>query len=305
MVAVRSARADERLELRWTAPEECPSAASVHAAAVADIPADRTAKTTPEPLDAEAHVAPVDGRFRVELTTHSRGARGVRNFEAATCQAAADATAVVLALALAEQPAPPEEIEPAPPTPTPRDAPARASRASTGADDDASHLALGAAFAFDGTTLPRPAPGGSLHVAWHAWRLRAEGFGALYGGQSATVAGTSEGASFSLWEVGARACVAVVRTPVEISPCLGGLVRRLGAEGFNAVENYAEHRFTGAGSGAVSLRLPVNRWLALRALAEVTLGPARPNFLVESVGAVHEPSLFSGRFAIGAEADVF
>lgn len=297
VVVPRAAWADERLELQWTAPEECPTAASVHAAAVADVAADTAGK----PLDAEAHVASVDGRFRVELTTRSGTSRGVRSFEAATCQAAADATAVVLALALSEEPE--EHVPPPLPVTTPADAPARST--ATDVADDASHLALGAAFALDGTTLPRPAAGGSIHVAWHAGRLRAEASGALYGEQATTVAGKAEGASFSLWEVGGRGCVAAVRAPIAIAPCLGGLVRRIGAEGFGAVENYAESRLAAAGSGALAFRLPVNRWLALRALAEITLGPARPSFVVEAVGSVHQPSLFSGRLALGAEVDVF
>ncbi len=314
-----TARADDPLRLTWSAPGECPTAASVRAAALRGAPPGASA-----PIEAEAVVAR-SSRWSVTLRTRRGDVRGERTIEADTCAALADATAVILALALvppfedappptssAPPPAsatttdPPEASAPAPPAEAPPSLPVVAEERSTPEPPrrrapSAPALAIGAWGAADPTTLPSPALGGGGSVAWTPGALRIEAGAAAWTAQSRTVPGSTAGARFSMTSLGAGACHAIVRRSVDLAPCLGASLHLVSASGFGATDNYdASARWVSADGGALA-RMPVGAWLALRVRADALVPLSRPTFAVENEGIVHRAPPIGLRASVGAE----
>src|SRR6185312_12999827 len=91
------ASSGERIDLRWTAPAECPAAGAVRAEV--DRLLGPSSARPPAPIAVTAEVARDDqGAWRVHLETPGEGAPRVREIQGATCAAIADATAMILAL---------------------------------------------------------------------------------------------------------------------------------------------------------------------------------------------------------------
>lgn len=94
------AQAQARLELDWEAPPECPQAATVRQKLDALL-GEAAAKKGG--LRADAHIARVNGRYRLLLTVHDeKGARD-RTIDAEACDDLAGAAAVMLGLLLRGQ----------------------------------------------------------------------------------------------------------------------------------------------------------------------------------------------------------
>jgi hypothetical protein len=174
-------------------------------------------------------------------------------------------------------------------------------RAATSPPGRGPALAVGAAFATDSATLPSTAAGGTATVAWTPGRARFELGGAFYGGQRQTAPAGAAGADFSLVAAGARGCVAVLRSAVEASPCLGADASFVSARGFGADHNYATGGAWVSAAGGLLVAVPIARWLAIRGQAEATVPFARPRFVVENDGTVYRPPTLGARATIGAE----
>lgn len=131
----------EALELRWSAPPECPAAADVRA----DVRALVADAEDPQPTTITATVSLAEsGRWALELDVDNVLVSGRRTLEAESCADLAHATAMIAAIAIdpfagtqqtepkapetpetrvpPTEPAPPPD--PAPPTPQPDDPPA-------------------------------------------------------------------------------------------------------------------------------------------------------------------------------------
>jgi hypothetical protein len=162
-------------------------------------------------------------------------------------------------------------------------------------------LAASASLHADGTTLPSAALGGRAALAWTPSRLRLEGGGAYFSEQSKTTGTSAAGAAFTLLVADARACWAVARSGVELSPCIGADVEVVQARGFGAAKNYDASAAWVSATGGALLRVPVTSWLALRADAGAVVPLSRPRFVVEGDGAVHRPAPLGVRGGIGAE----
>ncbi|NLE89191.1 MAG: hypothetical protein GX607_22635, partial [Myxococcales bacterium] len=276
-----------------------------------------------EPLRAEAHVTrhgALDSpsareRLRVVLRTRRGATHGARVIEADTCQGVAEAAAVVLALALvspgaapAAAPLPEDPTHPAGPDPAePRRDPPRPAppgpRSSSPRDPT---LAVGAQGAVDGGALPRWALGGSLLVAWVPGRARVEVDVRRWLPQSRNVGTSAVGARFTLTSWGARACHRLGPLgDLELAPCVGVDGHWLAAHGYGADANQdASARWASLAAGALG-RAPLTSWLALRTRVEATVPLARPRFVVERMGAVHQPAALGMSATFGAEVLFF
>lgn len=315
LIARSALAGEEGLTLSWQAPAGCPSASELRDATL------RTAgeATAREPIDARVRVEQTDRgeRWSVTIQTTRAGITSAeRRLQASSCAALADATAVVLALAMVPDERAAEPATAPAPAPLPARAPApaspgvavvkpsktAASEHEVAARDPYTHaLAASASLATDATSLPAPAVGGRAGVAWTPDAARIELAGTYYSYQSKTTDTSQAGAKLTLLTAGARGCWALLRGPVELSPCAGADLDIVRASGFGARANYdASAAWISAAAGAL-VRVPVGSWLALRAHADATAPLARPRFVVEGDGAVHQPSTFGLRGAIGAE----
>lgn len=302
LVSARAAASELRLD--WQAPEGCPTEEQVASAALQAV-REPIPKELP-PLEAKATVERGE-RWRVRLETRRGPVSGERRLEASTCGGLADATAIILALALVppvdereiEPPAPP----PAPPTPKPiapvvderpsRPAPAETTRPPS--------LAAGASAAVQAATLPSPAIGGGLSLAWLPGRTRVEAFGSLYGAQSQTTSLSSAGARFAMTAVGVGACHALIRGRLELSPCAGAEIAIVRASGFGATTNYETGAEWTSALGSVLVALPIGRDVAVRTRLDALAPLSRPSFVVENEGPVHRPPTLGVRAWLGAE----
>jgi hypothetical protein len=303
------------VRLKWQAPRECPTTERVLEAALRNAPA-----TSGDPLDAVARVERTDTNWRVILhLSRGNGPVAERRFEASSCEAIADATALIVATALLPAgrspetaPAPTEHADAsdapkaAPPVAVPTPAvtakPIEA-KATPTPHSNAHTLAVFAAGVIDAATLPSPALGAQIGIgAKLGARMRIEVEWMYYTSQSKTSATSNAGASFALWNVGARVCGAVVQAPVEISPCVGADAHNVQASGFGGKTNEDTSAIWTSGVGGVLVRWPVASWLALRAHVEASLAATRPRFIVEGDGPLHRPSALGARSGIGVRA---
>ena len=331
LVAGKAVAGDD-LRLSWQAPAGCPQASQVRDAALRAVARERR---DGEPLEADARVEHGE-RWTVVIRTRRAGvAAAERRLDATSCGALADATAVILALALIpEAPAPlattPPEAQLTAPLPAATTPPAgeatapspattrvaeppplaavapvapRAGGAEHRPSDRVSTHSIGvsASVATDATTLPAPAVGGRAALAWTPGPARVELGGGYFSDQSKTTGTSPAGASFTLLVAGGRGCWAVARGAIELSPCIGAEVAIVNARGFGAASNYEASAAWVSGAGGALLRVPVAPWLALRADADALVPLARPRFVVEGDGAVHQPGSLGVRGAIGAE----
>ncbi len=294
---IRSALA-QQLHLSWRAPAECPSEEQVKSAVVRAAAQNRTN----ESVAADVLVEHTGERWMVSISTKRAGvAAEERHLVANTCEALADATAVILALSLV----PPTDAPFAEPKArakpfSPADVPA--DKTDVAQDAYAHLLAVNASLIGDALTLPSPALGGRVGVAWTPNRARIELAGSYFAGQSKTTETTAAGADLTLLTVGARGCWAFLRSAIELSPCIGADLQRIQARGYGALtSNYdTDVAWFSAAAGALA-RVPVTRWLALRADADLVVPLSSLQFVVEADGVVHDPTSIGIRGGIGAE----
>src|SRR5690606_108493 len=79
----------------------------------------------------------------------------------------------------------------------------------------------------------------------------------------------------------------------------------LAAHGYGADANQdASARWASLAAGALG-RAPLTSWLALRTRVEATVPLARPRFVVERMGAVHQPAALGMSATFGAEVLFF
>ena len=300
-----SARAEDDLKLTWRAPAGCPSADDVRGAALKSVPPSaRDAKQGPLEADALVERSSASA-WTVKLTTKRAGSTGERQLVGSSCRAIADATVVVLSLALV---APGEAPEPVNVTATGSatgSATESAKRPSPSSPSDGHTISLGASAATDAATLPSPAVGGLLSLAWTPGHARVELDGSAWTVQSQNVSASEAGARFTMNGIDARGCYAVVKSIVEVSPCAGAGMHFVSARGHGATTNFEQSARWSSVDGAILLRLPVTPFLALRARADAFVPLTRPTFVVENEGLVHRAPIFGFRGSLGAEVNFF
>ena len=232
LLLAASAPAD--VELRWTAPPECPDAAAVEARV-----AEYTAGVEPaEAIAVDATVEPIGERWRLRLVVVRGEARDERVLEDAACEGLAESAAVLVAIAIAPELMGARPIEETPPPvvvapPPVQEAPAANAGDHTVAPSEPppppprrrepTHVSLRASGGASVGWLPI---GGDVALALALyWRwLRLELVGA-YGPRRLIRFEDldSSGADVSGWTLGARGCGVLHATRWLDVPLCGGI----------------------------------------------------------------------------------
>lgn len=326
------ARADERLALRWEAPDGCPGREAVRAEVARLVGG---ALPGGEPIVAEARTIAAEGAFELTLRTEVGGQHGERTLRADRCDELAAAAALILALmidpeavaraepepsalapSLARALAPPaREVEPPGAAPARRGPDARrTAEPFTEAGPppplrgEALEAVFGAGIQLDVGTLPSAAAAlvleGGFGVPLIDGRLRLA-FLFPQAGASAELSGAS--AELMAFSAGVLACV----RPIEQARALGLCADLAAGSVFGAARGISEPRF-GAGfwlaaGGGLALAWQPVPWFDLEGMAEVLgqiVAPAFEIVVGEAGGerrvVLFEPPAVAGRFTLTA-----
>lgn len=284
-----SARPPGALDLRWTAPDGCPSPEAVEAR-VRELTGTAPARSLP----AEGVIERAQERFRLTLVIRDGASVSERVLESASCADLGGAAAVALALLLRGG-----ETE----RPPPASPPVERSEASSVAPD-ALEVRFGLRaplVTLEVGPLPRPSAGLSAGAALllDAWslvalgqwsvqqRLSSEAFPG-YGAVVSRIGG-------SLW-----ACRGFGDGRLEVAPCAALWLTHLRARGTGAdLSRIRSQRFTWA-SPAVGLagRFRLGDFLGVVVSASGRVETARPRFSVAGLGEIHR--LGPAALALGA-----
>lgn len=310
LLGVSRAEADERVDVRWSAPRDCPSSAEL---------TRRTASRVPEGQHVRAvgRVTKTGAKYKLQLEIESTRAgdalvsKGERSLEAEACDALATSAAVVIAMSVAparDEPEAAPEPAPAPataaPAPPPEAAEARepAIVVPARAETKKNGVTLRPEAVLDGGTLPSVGFGGGAAIGYDLGRLHLEARGALFGAVDGTAPSDGgKGASFSLLSGGARVCWAFVASPIEASACGGVGIAHLGATGFGArAVRDGDATLVGPELGG-SLVVPIAGAVRIRAGVFGFAPISRRSFVITALGAVHEPAAVAIGASVGPE----
>jgi hypothetical protein len=143
--------------------------------------------------------------------------------------------------------------------------------------------------------------GAGLGIRWKA--LRATVRGELWQPQTPQVSGFAT--RFILQSGRAEACLTQAAYGLELGPCVGAAVQRLTGEGVASELFLAKSRATAwvSGTGGLFASLPTPGFSHLRFFGEasVLVSPLRPRFVIDQLGAVHEPALAAPQLDLGCE----
>lgn len=278
-------------QLAWHAPAECQRA---------EVATAQVEKLVGEPLAGidwisfEVEVA-IDeaGAHRVLLRTLAQGsAPREREITGVSCAEITDAVSVAIALTISERAREREQAAaaepPAQPEPPAAGEPAAELEAPL-------RFAVGAGFMIEAGALPDPVPGLDLGGALEWKALRVGAFVAVFVPQDEELSGEQRGGTFDLVLAGLDVCAKPALEALHLLACAGFELGRIGARGDNVVNPrdedagwYAPRVELGVGYGLGEL---VRVWL--RAGAAIPL--ARPEFVLDDVDTVHQPSNVSLR----------
>ena len=275
------------IELRWDAPPDCPSLATLRVVIARGLPsapagmaanyANMYAGVVVTALDADHWLAALD--LRGPDWTATRALKG------ATCAAVTDAAALVIGLALTSELEAREVLA----TPPPRPPPAPSTPFAA--------LAVAA----DAGTLPTATPGGALSLGWRFTHARVELQGSLFESRAATTASRPDtGGRLSLVSLAARGCALWGRA-VSFGPCVGAGVDRLHGAGTGPIAAGAATSFAPFAAGGLQGAWRLSRWVGPFLTVEAAIPLVRARFSVENVGLVHQPADVSFRGAAGLE----
>jgi hypothetical protein len=307
-----------RFALTWDGPPGCPSAENVRARVDALLDGGASAGSVAD-VRAAGEVERVDSGYRLLLTMGVDDTPSSRVIEARTCDELAGAAAIAIALlarstadsasepstgdatsasAPSEAPKPPAPASPSPePSSKKEEPPAGASSARLRFIIDAPIGVAGWG------SLPSVGlgVGAGLGVRWRGLRFTVGG--ELWQPQTDEVSGFTS--RFTLQSGRAGACLVQPVQWLELGPCLGVAVQRLVGEGMASPVFSAKSRSATwvSGSGGLFASVPTPGFAHLRffGTASVLVSPSRPRFVIDQLGAVHEPSLAAPRLDLGCE----
>lgn len=287
----------------WNAPTGCPTRENVLAEMAQVLAGARGERVH---TMARADVVLLDsGLWSMRLSVDTGDAHSERQFKAETCAEAASAAALILAVSIEG-----DARVAVPPGP----AVAKRSEPGRGPSVWASQLIATAAGLVDAGMMPNaPAPGVEASLGWSLasskLRLRALAGLATEAGQRAAIGSGAAGGHFSLVTVSARACSSIARGRFDAGPCLGGEFESMSASGVGPVATFqptSAHRVWGAIVGGVIGAWTYSRAVAIFARGEAIFSLAETRFvLTPDNTAVHRPSRWAGRAAIGIELRFF
>lgn len=333
-----TAEIDSPLVLDWAAPAGCPTQDEVidRVRAIlgrSSVPGGRLS------VRAIASRAP-SGQWRVDLVAVREGGAASRNFEAESCEAAAEATALIVGLMIdpdvaskgrdvgevdaASRPGPtiraghqsgPTASPPAPDASPPPPGPPLSKGPRGPIVTRAPLFGLRTSIAGDVGTFSSPNVGGEVLLVVMPWRrLRFELAGSHWLSWTATLAGTpSEGAWLELNTLGVRAAYLLSGPDVGIAPLVGVEGDQMSATGFGGTSRH--HRtamYAGIDLGVTGLWFPIPDFhaFALTLTLEAVVATERPPpFVATEPGAtdrvVHQSSPIASRPFLGVECLFF
>lgn len=328
-----------QLSLVWEAPGNCPSRSVMEGAIRRDLAAS---DVTPVPLRAEVRITqPSSDRFIVSIVAEGPAGQSRRKLEANTCSELVNATSLIIATLIDPEAAAQHSQEPsnsagpsrttartsadlgtsevaaprvqaatqtphgvaAPSQPTATKPAARLEQGARGGS-----LGIVAGWAdLDIGSLPAPtvAMGGLL--GWEMDRLRIEAQAGWWRPENATwdrPPNPQAGARFEMIAAEFKACGCVYRVAwFGLYPCAGLEYRQITGRANQSVTEPGQATRRGlAPSFAALATVALARQFALRA----ALGPVfpldRPEFTIDGLGVVHQPSWVALRAGIGLEA---
>jgi hypothetical protein len=298
LVAAR-ARAEEpaRVDLRWSAPAECPTEAQVRAAV--ERLAGRSLPATREPpIVVRIDVAKIaDDAWTVQIAVHHPGsvAPRERKIAGATCAEVADAAAVATAIAITPGAAPPAAPPPAAPAPD-RPAPPEPSRLTL-------RPALRVHGGVDFASLPAPSPGTMVSFVFLFGANRVEIQGSAWLPEEGTAATKpTAGGRLSLLAAGARYCRSVREGTIEVAGCGSLEAGAIMGSGFGITMPVSGAApWIAPGVGGLGL-WNFSRYFSLALAIEGLIPVVRRDFAIEGLGSVHRPPPISARAFFGVEA---
>jgi hypothetical protein len=273
----RALTAAESVQLRYTAPANCPDRESLLRAIDGFVDPDARLDST---LDVDARIdARDDGEYSLNLRWTSDSGAGQRNMDAESCQAAADAAAWLIALAIKRPDVEKHEAQPS----------------ETGGRK------LHYEFGFDVTSAFGVLPGigwaGHLRggIGWHA--LQAGIVAGYFPAKSVGHAGAS--IDVSLIELGAEACYLVNGTGFALGPCAFAALGQMAASSRDLrAPNAGDSRFQMLAFG-VQARIHVASSLWLLGDAALAWHQRRPLFVLTGAGSVHQARSLGARVGLG------
>ncbi len=292
LVMRRALAAPLALELDWRSPPGCPDRVAVHRYVQEMLGRDETATSSLSVRGGVTRVAA--DRWLADVTLRSTsGTETTRSFDGPTCESVSRAAALVMALTMHPTDAPPPPPAPERDTrPSARPIKGRFARPE-----------IAAAAIMDTGSTPSTTYGGSLAAGWSPYAgIRWEAFGAYWAKRRGTVAGRPDlGADVSLAAFGLRGCYPLVDAVVSLAPCVGGGLDWFRASGFGA-------RLPGNGSALIA-NIEVaglfiwnfNEFASLRLGLSNVIPLTRPEFVIESAGAVHRRAAVAFRATAGVE----
>jgi hypothetical protein len=308
------------LQLVWTAPAGCPSAAEVRAE-LTRIARVRSGASL-RPLSAEARVSRIRGGYRLVLQTEHEGRRGLRTLEASDCQTLSRSATLVLALAfgpalelaVSESPLVAAGTDralqglsaSASPEPSATSASKREESSAGARADGAARSSSARAYEADAWSpgfglfvqgfgvvglLPKAALGAAaglrLTLGAYAIDIRA-----------AVVPGGSEQlramirADYRALGGSLSACrLAPIAELFELAGCAGVRVLSISARTSGALERGAATAPWTAVTAGAAIAWPRSYWLQVRAELSIAVSVSRPRFVVERLGDTQRVAL--------------
>jgi hypothetical protein len=332
-----SVKAQEEVDLTWSAPAGCPQHAVVRESIRALV---GQALRKAEPLRAEGRVVPVGRRFRLTLVVREKGRLRERTVESDSCVDLAGAAAVALGLLVRQRSDPTASAEPAgngsgeqssspgatpdePSNGTSRgdlDSPRAASpsdRQPSSGDDSASalldtgaaserdwELVLLAPFvALDVGPLPKPevGVGGGIGVRAHRWRFALSG--RALNAQKWLMRGSAAiGVRSGRWHGDMSMCRGWRSGRLEIAPCLTAGLDRVWARGTGpGVTARTQQAISFVLGAAGATHFHVFDSMAIFAGAGVGFETSRPRLVIEGLGEIGRIGLVQFSASLGLE----
>jgi hypothetical protein len=330
--SVAAAGDPEPIVLAWTSLAGCPGEGDVR------VEIERVLGGPPDPatrryLRAEAKVTRAGAGFHVHLVTDLGGVTGERDLDGPTCAAVANATALIVALTFdpealsrrSEAAKPPPPPAPPAPPPTPPPSPLEPSLLPPPLPDASPPptplpppvapapvappersrpvFALGVVGAASLGALPGVGAGLGGRLGVLVGRFRADLSASYWPEHTATLtARPTAGGKIQLVAGDATACWALLRAPLEVSPCLGLELGSMSATGFGVKANSDGSALWVAPALEASAALPIGRHFAARLDVGLLVPALRPPFVLQGAGTVYTAGPVVGRATLGLEA---
>ena len=255
-----------KLELVWSAPDECPDGAEL-TSRVTRLLGDAVRSR----ITAATDVTRREGVYRARLRVTTSAGSGERILENSQCDTLADSVALVIAMSVSSSE---DSLQDTRAEPSQRVALAVSAQGSA---------------LFGALSYPALGAGGALALEGLA-SLRFELRGAYFARQSKTFDGTTLGGRFGLVTFGAHACRLWTLGEFDLAPCIGAETYFVDATGFGGnVSHHEEATWWGPAAGLFG-RMRLAKEFAAYVVADGVAPITRRRFVFSDVGELYRPA---------------